>query len=90
MEYRKTILKERDDGKYSLTVVTHGVTYIIDLTEDQLSSFRRYLNGLAGSGREVPAEIRTEMVDMLLPYTDWYPMVEPLNEWFDDKLKRGV
>lgn len=83
----KTILKKREDGTYSLSVNNKGITYIIDLTEDELSYLRRYLNGLAGSGRPVPAEIKTKMVDMLLPYTDWSPMLEPLNEWFDAKIK---
>lgn len=87
MDDRKANLRKRTDGRYSLSVVNDGVTFLIELSEDELSHLRRHLNGLAGSGKAIPAEIKTQMVDMFLAYDDWFPMLEPLNDWFDAKLK---
>ena len=83
MMYRATT-KELGPGTLAVTV-TNGSSYIIHMSQARARSVRLWLNGLAGSGRQVPTDLNIEGTEYFFVYEEWIAMLEALNTWYENR-----
>ena len=77
------VYPDRGDSNIVVSLSDGSIVRLFRMSDATARYLRLRLNGLAGSGIKVPAEIEVGSDDPFFTYDMWFPILECLNEWYE-------